>query len=95
MKVSKSRLPGARPSQHHDEEPERAGATSRNRDLPDVSPVDLRLLADEWVEAQKGFAVWRWAHHRDEATQGALAAEIAAISEHVEKSRRAQAWVFQ
>jgi hypothetical protein len=85
---------GARPCQHHDEEPQRAGAASRNWDLPDMRPVDLGLFADERVEAQEGFVGWRGTHRRDKAPQGAFAAEIATLFDHVENPGRAQAWIL-
>src|ERR1039458_2054013 len=85
---------GAGPRQDHDKQPQGATAT-RHRDGTDMRPVDLSLLADERVEAQEGFAVWRWAHHRNEATQGALTPTKAAVADHVQNSRRAQARVSE
>jgi hypothetical protein len=42
----------------------------------------------------QGFAGWRWSHGRDKAPQGALAAEIAALLDHVENPGRAQSRIF-
>jgi hypothetical protein len=59
-----------------------------------VGPVDLGLLADERIEAEKGFALGRRAHDHHETAQGALAAAEATLLEHIEQPRRAQARVF-
>ena len=60
-----------------------------------MGPVDLSLLANQRVEAQESFAGWRRTHRRDKATQGALAAAIAALLDHVEDPGRAQSRIFE
>src|ERR1700690_1246880 len=59
-----------------------------------MGPGDLSRLANERVEPQEGFAGWRRTHHRNEATQSAFAAEIAALPDHVENPGRAQSRIF-
>src|ERR1039457_5815102 len=56
--------------------------------------VDLCLLDDERVEAQDGSPGARGTHRRDKAPQGAFAAKISTLFDHVENPRRAQAWIL-
>src|SRR5688500_12416889 len=78
--------------QDHDEQPERALA-ARHRDLADVCPVDLRLLADEGLCAQEDLTAGPWADFGDELAERAHGAGVATVLDHVVEASRAQARV--
>jgi len=58
-----------------------------------VRPVDLRLLADEGIEAQESFALRNGTDGLDESTQRPRAALIATVAQHVAKPGRTKARV--
>lgn len=83
---------GARPSEHHHEEPQRP-ATTRYLDVSDVRPVDLGLLTDEGVGAQEDLVPRPWPDASDVGTERANAPRVAALLDHVPKPRGPQSWI--
>ena len=75
----------ARVAQHHDEGHQRtAGAT--DRDMPEVSPVHLRLLARQAAQAQIRLGRPRRAMAGDEVTEVLRATTVAALAHHGEET---------
>src|SRR5262249_13283736 len=81
---------GARPREHHQEEPQGACAAAGYGGLPHVRPVNLGLLAYEWVKTQERFAFGFRADALHEAAERARAALEAPRAHHIQKARRAQ-----
>ena len=79
--------------EHHDEEPERAHAAG-HRELADVGPVDLCLLADQRLGVQVDFAARRRSDVGDVAAHGRHRPDVAAVSDHVVDPRRAKSRVL-
>ena len=82
----------ARVRQHEHEQPQRALA-ARHRDLADVRPVDLRLLARQRLGAQVHLALRPGAHLGDVFAERPHRAAIATLGQHVVEPRRAQSWI--
>jgi len=72
----------ARVGEHHDEHPEPA-LPAGDRDLADVRPVHLRLLAGQRLGDEVRLALGPRPHERDVLAQRAHGAAIAALANHV------------
>ena len=83
---------GPRMREHDDEEPERP-LPAGHGNLADVGPVDLCLLAGEWLGAQVQLAPWLGPNLGHVFAQGADRAGVAPLGEHVVEPGGAQARV--
>ncbi len=91
-KEAQEELP--REAQHHDEAHERAGRGA-DRDLAEVGPIDLGLLAGQGAETQEGLCRGTRAVARDDRAEVIGTALVAARLDHPVESTRAEARILR
>lgn len=74
----------ARVGEHHDEDPERT-CTAGHGERAHVSPVDLRLLPDETLDAEVHFAARDWPHLGHVTAQNRDATVITTYPDHARR----------
>jgi len=79
--------------EHHDKQPERARAPG-HRELADVGPVDLRLLADQRLGVQVDLAAWWRSDTGDVAAHRGHRPGVSAVADHVVDPRRAKSRIL-
>ena len=81
----------ARVAQHHDESHQRAPCTA-DGEVPEMPPIDLGLFARQGAQAQIGFRLGARPVTRDQVTEMAEAAAIAALAHHRIEAAGGEGW---